>query len=432
MSDVAGESEGRTAEAGEAPRTLAGRFGVAGPGLVVAATGVGAGDMIAALVAGTRFGTTFLWAILVGAVVKFALTEGVGRWHLATGQTILGGWHALGRWATGYFAVYAVIWGVVFGAAVASACGLGLSALFGGPVWAWAILNSLVGLALVWTGRYTLFENVMKVLVGLMFVTMVGSAIVVLPSLGELASGLVPRVPDGSLLYALGLAGGVGGTITLASYGYWLREKRWRGSSWIGTMRTDALVAYAVTTLFIVAMLVIGVGFLFGTNTSIADEEGLVSLASLMGERIGEPVRVLFLVGFWSASFTSLLGVWNGVPYLFADFVRILRGGEEAADADEDPVDEKSWPYRAYLLWLTFPPMLLLFLQQPVGLVLVYAALGAFFMPFLAITLLLLLNSRRVEGGYRNGLVANAILVGCVLLFAVLAVQELYSTLTGG
>jgi Mn2+/Fe2+ NRAMP family transporter len=389
--------------------------------------------MIASLVAGTRFGTTFLWAILVGAVVKFALSEGVGRWHLATGQTILGGWHALGRWATGYFAVYAVIWGVVFGAAASSACGLGLAALFGTlPLWAWAILNSLLGLALVWTGRYALFENVMKVLVGLMFVTMIGSAILVLPSIGELASGLVPRVPDGSLLYALGLAGGVGGTITLASYGYWLREKRWRGSSWIPTMRTDALVAYTITSLFVIAMLLIGAGFLFGTNASIEGEEGLVSLANLMGEEIGEPVRILFLVGFWAAAFTSLLGVWNGVPYLFADFVRILRRGGEAADADEEPVSEKSWPYRAYLLWLTFPPMLLLFFQQPVGLVLVYAALGALFMPFLAITLLLLLNSRRVEPGYRNGLVTNVVLVGCVLLFAVLAVQELIGVLTGG
>lgn len=431
MADVAGRpSEGAV---DEAPRTLAGRFGVAGPGLIVAATGVGAGDMIASLVAGTRFGTTFIWAILVGAVVKFVLTEGVGRWHLATGQTILGGWHSLGRWATGYFAVYAVIWGIVFGGAVASACGLGLAALFGIlPVWAWAILNSLVGLALVWTGRYSLFENVMKVLVSLMFVTMIGSALFVLPSIGELASGLVPRVPEGSLIYALGLAGGVGGTITLASYGYWLREKRWRGSSWISTMRTDAFVAYAVTAVFILAMLVIGVGFLFGTNTSIEGEEGLISLANLMGERIGEPVRILFLVGFWSASFTSLLGVWNGVPYLFADFVRILRSGGEAADADEDPVSEKSWPYRAYLLWLTFPPMLLLFFQQPVGLVLVYAALGAFFMPFLAITLLLLLNSGRVERGYRNGILANAILTGCVLLFAFLAVRELVGTLSGG
>ncbi|MED1437258.1 hypothetical protein P4U23_01530 [Aeribacillus composti] len=40
-----------------------------GPGLIVAATGVGAGDLVAALVAGTNFGLVFLWAIIIGAIL---------------------------------------------------------------------------------------------------------------------------------------------------------------------------------------------------------------------------------------------------------------------------------------------------------------------------------------------------------------------------
>jgi len=425
VADVAGE------RGAEAPRGLAGKLGIAGPGLLVAATGVGAGDLATSLVAGTRFGTALLWAIIVGSIIKLALTEGVGRWHLATGRTILGGWRTLGWWATGYFAVYVVIWGFVFGAAVSSSAALGLSALFGGPVALWAALNSVVGLALVWTGRYGLFENVMKALVGLMFVTVVGSAILVLPSLGEITSGLVPRLPEGSGRLALGLIGGVGGTITLASYGYWLREKRWRGAAWMPTMRVDASVAYLVTAIFVIATLVIGAGFLFGTGQDIEGEEGLLTLANQMGDRVGQPARYLFLIGFWATSFTSLLGVWNGVSYLFADFVRVARGGEDAA-TEEDPVSERSLPYRAYLLWLTFPPMLLYFFDQPVGLVITYAALGALFMPFLAITLLLLLNSGRVERGYRNGILSNALLAASVLLFAVIAGQEILGLFTGG
>jgi len=40
-----------------------------GPGLVIAATGLGAGDLIAASVAGARFGYALLWAALLGAVL---------------------------------------------------------------------------------------------------------------------------------------------------------------------------------------------------------------------------------------------------------------------------------------------------------------------------------------------------------------------------
>jgi hypothetical protein len=61
-------------------------------------------------------------------------------------------------------------------------------------------------------------------------------------------------------------------------------------------------------------------------------------------------------------------------------------------------------------------------------LVIVYAALGAFFLPFLAVTLLWLLN-RRVAPEYRNGIFTNLCLAACLLLFAILGVQEIIDAL---
>lgn len=81
-------------------------------------------------------------------------------------------------------------------------------------------------------------------------------------------------------------------------------------------------------------------------------------------------------------------------------------------------------PFRAYLLWLTFPPMTLLWLDEPFGLVIAYGVLGAFFMPFLALTLLWLLNSSRTPGEWRNGWVSNGMLALSGLLFIVLCVQQ--------
>ena len=89
------------------------KWSLIGPGLLVAATGVGAGDLVAALVAGSRYGLNFVWAIVLGVAVKFALNEGVGRYHLVTGETFLEGIDSLGRWATGFFGGYTVIWGLV-------------------------------------------------------------------------------------------------------------------------------------------------------------------------------------------------------------------------------------------------------------------------------------------------------------------------------
>ena len=425
MTDVAG---GRAAQA-EAPSTLGSRLRYVGPGIVIAVTGVGAGDMISSLVAGTDFGMVLIWAIILGALLKYFLTEGIGRWYMASGQTILQGWRSLGRVAIWYFVVYLFIVTFVFGAAVTSTAALAVGAAFPGvlPVWAWAALHGVAAFVVVGIGRYQLFELIMKTFAALKFGIVILLAILLAPSLGELALGIVPRIPEGALINVLAIIGGVGGTYSLAAYTYWVRERGWRHSSWIPTMRTDLTFGYALTALFMVSMLVIGAELLFGTGTSISDEEGLLALVDPLQDRFGLLARWAFLIGFWAVATGAMLGAWNGGAHLFADCVRTIRGvpDEEA----EEYLSEKSPYFRAFLAWMTFPPMILLAFGEPVALVIIYASLGALFLPFLAITLLLLLNSRRVAPEYRNRIVSNVALAVSVIPFIVVGVQEVLGSL---
>jgi Mn2+/Fe2+ NRAMP family transporter len=414
------------------------RLSLIGPGIIVAATGVGAGDLVATLIAGSRFGYALLWTAVLGAVLKIALAEGVGRWVLSSGRTIFDGWSSLpgatlmgGRlnWAGVYFGLYVVVWGFVYGAAAMTATALPLAALW--PVLdlkAWGIVSGLLGLAMVWFGNYRLFETVMTALVGVMFVTVVGLAIIVTPDLPRLLTGMWPSLPPGSVFYTLGLMGGVGGTITMAAYGYWLNAKGWRGPAWIGVMRIDNRIAYGVTGLFVVAMLIVGAELLHAGGIALAGgERGLLDLDRVLRDRFGQPVSVMFLIGFWATSFTSLLGVWQGVSLMFADFTAHLAG----RSADETARGDRSPAFRAYVLWLTLPPMLLLFMDRPFGLIVAYGVLGSLFMPFLAGTLLWLLNSSRVPTEWRSGWVSNLLLGGAAVLFAVLAGRELVGLFSG-
>jgi Mn2+/Fe2+ NRAMP family transporter len=52
---------------------------LAGPGLVVAAAGIGSGDVVSATVGGANYGVVLLWAIAIGAFFKFVLNEGIAR-----------------------------------------------------------------------------------------------------------------------------------------------------------------------------------------------------------------------------------------------------------------------------------------------------------------------------------------------------------------
>jgi len=400
-----------------------------GPGLVVAATGVGAADLVATLVAGSKFGYALLWTVVVGVVMKIVLVEGAGRYSLATGDTIYEGWSRLGRWTHWYFGPYIVIWGFVYGAAAMAGTGLPLHSLL--PFFSvkvWGILSGLIGLALVWWGRYSFFEKVCAALVGVMFVTMVGAALLTLPNIPELLKGLAPMIPDGGLVNVLSLAGGVGGTITLAAYGYWIREKGWTTPRHMRVMRIDNTIAYVVTGLFVLATLIVGAELLYSAKIAIAKgDEGLLNLSDVLADRYGVWAGKVFLIGFWAAAMSSLVGVWNGVSMMFADFVGHVRG--LGADHPDSRLGGRY--YKVYILWLTFPPMVMMFLGKPIFLILAYGVLGAFFMPFLSVTLLWLLNKQHVPAQWRNKVASNAVMVVIAAAFIALAVNELQKAVRG-
>jgi len=391
-----------------------------GPGLVIAATGLGAGDLIAASVAGAKFGTAILWAAVLGAVIKYVMNEGLARWQLATGTTLLEGWvQRLPKVVSIYFFIYLILWSFIVAGALIAASGLAAHALYPGiSVEVWGILHSLFALALVLIGRYALLEKLMKVFMALMMLVVILCAILVAPGVSVVLTGLLmPTIPDGSVLFILGVIGGVGGSVTLLCYGYWIRERDWNKPVDLQRSRRDLAVAYILTGLFGIAIMIISAGVepetVFGPEMALGIAARLETVAGPFG-------KWCFLIGFWGAVFSSMLGVWQGIPYLFADFIQ-----QYTWQSDKPmKVDTGSTPYRGYLLYLATLPMVLLLAGKPVWLIIIYAVAGAFFMPLLG-ALLLIMNNRRVwVGEMRNGLATNLVLLASILLFGFLLYTE--------
>ena len=342
------------------------RWKIIGPGLVVAATGVGAADLVATLVAGSKYGYALLWCAVLGCLMKIVLVEGAGRYSLATGRTIFEGWRTLGIWTTWYFGIYVVVWGFVYGAAAMAGTGLPLHSLF--PVLDGEVVGDPQRADRPRAGVVRPLRAVREDLhrPGRADVRLDGGRGRHSPcrTCPTWRPGWCPRIPDGGILYTLSLAGGVGGTITLAAYGYWLREKGWTTPQFMRVMRIDNSVAYLVTGIFVVSTLIVGAELLYSANIAVAEgEKGLLSLADVLDDRYGDWAGKVFLVGFWAAAMSSLVGVWNGVSLMFADFLANTRG-----QTSEHPDARMGGRYyRAYILWLTFPPMVMMFLGEPIA-----------------------------------------------------------------
>ncbi len=400
---------------------------LAGPGLVVAATGIGSGDVVSATVGGARYGVVLLWAIAAGAFFKFVLQEGIARWQLATGKTAVEGWaEYLPAWVKWYFGIYLVIWTVSVSASLTNATGLGMANLTNGAIpqsWG-AVAHSLIGGMVVLLGGYNSFEKLMKILVGIMGFSILFCAIFMLGQpLPALQGLLIPTIPEGSGTYVLSLIGGVGGSITMLSYNYWMREENMRGSGFLSFVRGDIAIAYLFTAIFGGSIMLIANDAFFVQGQALTNAQAVPKMAEALGNVLGTFGRIAFSVGFWAAVFASLLGVWQSVPYLYADLFGIVT--KMSPEQRQEAVKVTSTPYRLALLFITLVPLPFAFTGQPIQVVITYTIVSSLFVPFVAATMLYLNNRVKwTEPVPHNSVVTNLLLVGILVLFAVVGYQE--------
>jgi Mn2+/Fe2+ NRAMP family transporter len=399
-------------------------------GLVVAATGVGAGDLITASLAGSEVGLTLLWAALAGAVLKWVLNEGIARWQMATSTTLLEGWVAhFGKLVHWIFFAYFLVWSYIVAGALINACGVAGAGLLpiGTPATSrivWGIVHSLTGLILVWAGGFRVFQYIMSGLIVIMVVAVLLTVVLISPDWLAVAEGIIiPAIPRGGTGWMLAVLGGVGGTVTLLCYSYWIRETGRSGKQGVRESRFDLSIAYALTAFFGMAMVVIGSRIhVEGSGNTVA-----IILADQLAAVLGPFGRWIFLLGFWGAVFSSLLGVWQGVPYMFADFINLRRRAAGRLVAARRP--DGSGPYRVYLAAMALLPLTLLWFRvQEVQLV--YGIVGALFMPFVAVTLLVLNNRVPLVGrDFRNGRLVNLLLLVTLAFFAYVGLAEIIGLL---
>jgi hypothetical protein len=340
--------------------------------------------------------------------------------------------HHFGKPVQYGFLLYFLMWSFMVAAALMSACGVAAQAIF--PISAdpitgkiiYGIIHSLIGLGLVHLGGYSLFEKLMGICIGLMFIIVMTTAFLLQPNFTDVMNGLlIPTIPQAGwvgLAWTIALMGGIGGTVTILSYGYWIREKGRFTSKDLLLCRLDLAVGYIITALFGVFMVIIGHHIQIEGSGALL----IIKLADMLVGELGLFGKWLFLIGAWGAIFSSLLGVWQSVPYIFADLWHLIQADN---NGNQQVIDTNSKLYRGYLYALSFIPMFGLWIGFA-NMQKFYAIIGALFIPMLAITLLLLdKQSPLVDDKHRNRPLTTVILIFILLFFLMAGVLTLKKVL---
>jgi Mn2+/Fe2+ NRAMP family transporter len=401
-----------------------------GPGVIMAASGIGSSDIIAATVAGASCGLPLLWALAVAAFAKYFLSEGIARWQLATGLTAIEGWaRYLPRFVLWVFAAYLVLWTAAVSGALLGGCGLAIENITRGTVsrtWG-GLAHGVLAFVLIWFVHGAVFSRVVKPLIVLMFVGILACAAIAIRDPFAILQGLlIPSIPVAGTAHVFSLIGGIGGSLTLLSYNYLLRDDGKVDARNLSVVRADLRIAYLFTAIFGISVVLIAHRVFFVPGIAITDRDAVSRMAGQLAELVGPTGFYVYSIGFWAAVLASLFGVWQTIPRVFADCYSLLRRCK--TDEREAAVKTRSPHFRAALAFMALASVPFVLADRPLLVVIAFTILGSVFIPFVAATLLYLNNrvswSSKIPHNRRG---TNAILICVLLLFLVVATWEISS-----
>ena len=211
-----------------------------GPGIILAGTIVGSGELLLTTSLGAKHGFVFLWLILFSCVIKVFVQTELGRYAISSGKPTLGAVNELGgprlgaNWICWWWFVMMVTTVFQLGA-MTGTVGQSLHLAFpsfsplladqlqgslGGlgeivrerPDYPWAVLTCVMAMLLLWSGSYRRIESVTTFLVvGLTLVTV--TAALALPATrfpipwNEVVKGLTFGLPAEGIAVAFGVFG---------------------------------------------------------------------------------------------------------------------------------------------------------------------------------------------------------------------------------
>jgi len=333
------------------PRSLGGALFRIGPGMILAASIVGSGELIATTTLGAQAGYAALWIILLSCAIKPVVQAEMGRYTIASGET---GLEALDRVPGPRFKVNWLVWAWL---AMVFLTLLQIGAMYGGvaqvmnllvpavPVWAWVLVFLAVTLAILLGGGYDRIERLAMLKVGLFTVLTVLAAAVLtrMPqyfSWADVGRGLSFHMPELGLTTAVAVFGitGVGAT-ELFMYPYWCVEKgyarftgrredtpawRARARGWIRLMHVDIGVSMLVYTVATVAFYLLGAGILHGTGQVPAAKDMIPVLSNIYTQTLGGWALWLFYLGAVVVLYGTIFASTAAHSRLCADMCRLM------------------------------------------------------------------------------------------------------------
>ena len=409
-----------------------------GPGMILAASIVGSGELIATTTLGAEAGFLALWIVVFSCFIKPAMQAEIGRYSIVTGETGLAGFNRLPG------PRFKVSWSVWAWAAMVIMSLFQIGAMFGGvaqvlntllpgvPVNAWVIILLALTLWILLGGGYERIERIATIKVAL-FTLLTFMAAVLLVRRSELFSagdvlteGFAFHLPPGAgMITAIAVFGITGvGASEIFMYPYWCVEKGYarftgardsspawlaRARGWIRVMHVDILASMFIYTVATVAFYLLGAGILHPQGLVPSAKDMIPVLSKLYTETLGHWALALFYAGAIFTLYGTIFAATAAHSRVFADMVRLSGGFSH-----DDYPSRLRWRNR-FVWMLTVVPVIFFFtFQSPVSMVKAGGYAQALMLPIIAAGSLFLRHRASPPEAQPGPLMTTSLWIACI------------------
>lgn len=382
-----------------------------GPGLFLIGYNIGTGSITTMAKVGAEHGMTLTWALVLSCIFTYILMVAYGQTTLVSGKTAL--FNIKSSLTYGKILAIYIIIALVIGELLALMGIFGIVTdliqeasrlLFGGSGFDTLVITTVLVVslyALLWIGKYQVFEKFLIVLVILMGVSFIVVFFMVKPSFSSIAGGLVPSIPksDGVLRLIAAITGTTCSAAVFIMRSTVVAEKGWTIKN-LKLEKRDSAVSASMMLFLSLVIMAVSAGTLHVMGMKMNNTVEMISLFEPLGGKIAAIILIMGIVG---AGISSIFPIILIAPWLISDYT-----GKER--------NIRSPMYRILgLIGVLFgfgmqfinttPPLLMVFSQ----------AFQALILPAVAIPIFILINRKSLMKEYVAGKMMNFSLIVIIL-----------------
>lgn len=314
-----------------------------GPGIVLAGSAVGVSHLVQSTRAGADYGTALIVFILLANFAKYPAFAFASRYAAATGRSILSGYRRRGALALAFFGITSLA--TMF---IATAANLLVTSglLQASLPMATALLPvaagiAATGMALLVIGHYRWLDLIVKALMAFLTVATFAATAIAVPMIDWSVSGAwwPERFDLATMLFLAALAGWMPTPLDVSVWQSQWTVAKIRDTGYVpdqGEVAKDLNLGYGAIVVLAICFVLLGTAVMHGSGARFeATPAAFAAQVIALYERsLGAWSGLLVGLAAMAVMFSTLITILDGFPRGLANWILMLHGEEETADAD--------------------------------------------------------------------------------------------------